>query len=59
MTDELKLLIETTRSYKVSPQELKEQAISFAYGNGRLSNEKITREGVARAYERHRELDQR
>ncbi len=49
MSDELRSLIEKTRHYQMTPEELMEQAISFAYGNGHFEDERVTREGVARA----------
>ena len=33
----------------MSAEELREQAIDFAYGNGHFEDERVTREGVARA----------
>ncbi len=49
MTDELKALVEKARHYRMTPQELAAQTISFAYGNGHIEDERVTREGVTRA----------
>jgi hypothetical protein len=49
MSDRLKRLIERARQHQMSPQELLEQEISFAYGNAHFENERITREMVERA----------
>jgi hypothetical protein len=51
MSDELEDLIEQARKHVMTPEEKRAQAISFAYGNGHLEDERITREGVARAYD--------
>lgn len=51
MTDNLRRLIEKLRDYQMTPEELREQAISFAYGNGHMENSRITREGCAQAYD--------
>jgi hypothetical protein len=44
-------LIARARKYIMSDKERQEQRISFAYGNGVLSNPNITREGIRRAAE--------
>jgi len=49
MSDELKSLIERLRDYRMTPEEIREQAIDFAYGNGHIEDSRVTREGVARA----------
>jgi hypothetical protein len=51
MSDELKALIEglRLRAYRMTPEEIREQAIDFAYGNGHVEDPRVTREGVARA----------
>jgi hypothetical protein len=36
---------------RMTPEDWKRQRISFAYGNGALSNSRITRESVERAAE--------
>ncbi|HEY4506640.1 MAG TPA: hypothetical protein VJH71_00515 [Candidatus Paceibacterota bacterium] len=47
----LEELIEIARKHKMTPEERREQAISFAYGNLSLSSPNITREMVEEAYE--------
>lgn len=49
MSKELMELIERFRGYRMSEQELREQAIDFAYGNGHFEDPRVTLEGVARA----------
>jgi hypothetical protein len=49
MSDELKALLERFRDYKMSPQEIEEQRISFAYGNTNYENKEISREDVVRS----------
>jgi hypothetical protein len=49
MSDELRALVEKVRHYRMTPEELAAQAISFAYGNGHIEDDRVTREGVARA----------
>jgi len=51
MSDELKVLLDRVRGYRMTPEEIREQAISFAYGNGHIEDERVTREGIARAIE--------
>jgi hypothetical protein len=48
MTERLKALIEKARHYRMSPEELNDQEIGFAYGNAHLENDRITRDLVAR-----------
>ena len=48
MSPELKALIEKYRDYKMTPEERFEQRISLAFGNGYLSDPRITEEGVRR-----------
>jgi hypothetical protein len=43
MTDKLAALIEKARSVRMSPQESEEQRRSFAYGNTKIENDRITR----------------
>jgi len=47
----LNCLLEETKDHKMTAEEKRAQAISFAYGNCKLSNENITREQVERAYD--------
>ena len=49
MSEKLKGLIEKARRHRMSPEELTEQEIGFAYGNAHFENDRITREMVARA----------
>ncbi len=50
---ELEALLEKARERAVSEEELREQRISFAYGNA-LECERITKESVRRASKRIR-----
>jgi len=47
----LNCLLEETKDHKMTAEEKRAQAISFAYGNCKLSNENITKEQVERAYD--------
>ncbi len=49
MSDELRALLDSVRGYRMTPEEIREQAISFAYGNGHIEEPRITREGITRA----------
>ena len=49
MSDTLKLLLDGVRGYEMTPDEIREQAISFAYGNGHIEDARITRDEIARA----------
>jgi Fic family protein len=49
MSDELKALFERLRNYQMSPEEIQEQRISFAYGNTNYENKEITRDDVVRS----------
>ena len=46
MTDALKKLIEATRTLDQSAYEREQQRRSFAYGNTKFENDRITREMV-------------
>jgi hypothetical protein len=46
MTMKLSTLIEMARSVKMSAQDWEEQRRSFAYGNTKLENDRITREMI-------------
>ena len=46
MSKEIKALLEAAKSVKMSPQEQEEQRRSFAYGNTKIENERITRETI-------------
>lgn len=43
MSEELRELIEKARRVQMSAQEREEQRRSFAYGNSRIENDRITR----------------
>jgi hypothetical protein len=47
--DELNTLLETSRAKKVTDEELREQRISFAYGNAPASAKDITKVSVGKA----------
>lgn len=46
MSDKLLALIERARSVRMSPRQSEEQRRSFAYGNTKIENERITREMI-------------
>lgn len=46
MTDNLKPLLEAARKVRMSSDEMDEQRVSFAYGNTKIENDRITRETV-------------
>jgi len=46
MTEKLTILIEKARSMRMSASEAEEQRRSFAYGNTKIENDRITREIV-------------
>jgi thioester reductase-like protein len=56
MSDRLKELLARTRNTQMTPEEREAQRKSFAYGNTKFENERITRETVERA---SRNLSQR
>ena len=47
MTKDLELLVEKARRIEMTPDQLREQRRSFAYGNTHIENDRITREMVA------------
>lgn len=47
MTKELQQLIDLAREIEMTPEQLREQRRSFAYGNTHIENERITRQMVA------------
>jgi hypothetical protein len=49
MTNKLEELVIRTRKITMTPGQLREQRQSFAYGNTKIENERITREMVAEA----------
>ena len=46
MAEKLAMLIEMARSVRMSARESEQQRRSFAYGNTKIENERITRELV-------------
>lgn len=46
MNDVLKPLLDAARKVQMSSDELEEQRVSFAYGNTKIENDRITRETV-------------
>jgi hypothetical protein len=46
MSDHLQKLIEAARFHTMSPEERQAQRRSFAYGNTKIENDRITREMV-------------
>ena len=48
MTEKLLALIEKARNVTMTPQDIEEQQISFAYGNAHYEDNRITRDLVAR-----------
>lgn len=51
MTDKLKPLLEAARRVQMSSDEIEEQRLSFAYGNTKIENSRITRETVRKQAE--------
>jgi len=47
MTKDLQDLIDRTRKIEMTPDQLREQRRSFAYGNTHIENDRITREIAA------------
>lgn len=46
MSDDLQVLINAARSVQMSPEDREEQRRSFAYGNSKIENERITRQTI-------------
>ena len=46
MSKELEKLLEATKDVKMTPRQQEEQRRSFAYGNTKIENERITRETI-------------
>jgi hypothetical protein len=57
MTEKLTVLIEKARSIRMSPRESEQQRRSFAYGNTKIENDRITREMVDERAEALRRSD--
>ncbi len=49
MSNKQRQLVEHARQYQMSAQEIQAQVIDFAYANGHFEDDRVTREGVARA----------
>lgn len=49
MTDALETLIAKAQKVRMTDAQLREQRLSFVYGNTHIENERITREMVAAA----------
>jgi hypothetical protein len=47
MTKDLQELVDRARKIEMTPDQLRKQRRSFAYGNTHIENERITREMVA------------
>jgi hypothetical protein len=58
MTDKLAILIEMSRSVRMTPRESEEQRRSFAYGNTKIENDRITREMVNESAEALKRTDE-
>lgn len=54
LTEELTALLEAAKNHIMTSAEKREQAISFVYGNLKLSNSRVTREMVAAEVDRLR-----
>jgi hypothetical protein len=52
MTDALEALIAKAQKVKMTDRQLREQRLSFVYGNTHIENERITREMVVEADEK-------
>lgn len=51
MNDKLKALLDAARAVKMSGADKEEQRRSFAYGNTKIENNRITRETINRQAE--------
>ena len=51
MSDELKILLEKAKNSRMTREEREEQRRSFAYGNSKIENDRITRETIDREAE--------
>ena len=52
MTESLKDLIDRTRNTRMTPVQAEAQRRSFAYGNAKIENDRITRSMVDQAADR-------
>ena len=46
MTKELQELVDRARKIEMTPDQLRDQRRSFAYGNTHIENERVTREMI-------------
>ena len=46
MSEELQVLINAARKVAMSPEDQEEQRRSFAYGNSKIENDRITRRTI-------------
>lgn len=53
MNEELDRMIESLRTYEMSPEERKEQAISWVYGQLAIDDPSVTKDSVRRLMEDH------
>jgi hypothetical protein len=51
MSEKLTSLIERARQVRMTPSEIREQRISFAFGNANYEDQRVTKEAVTRASE--------
>jgi hypothetical protein len=49
MSEDLAKLLEMARKVKMTPEQLEQQRRSFAYGNAKIENERITRAIIDKA----------
>lgn len=52
MPQTLEQMIEAARSVVMTPEQREKQRRSFAYGNSKIENERITRRSINRAAEK-------
>ncbi|HEY0044414.1 MAG TPA: hypothetical protein VGB62_07675 [Allosphingosinicella sp.] len=50
--DEIEYLIERSRAYRQTPEQEEQQRRSFAYGNAKIENDRVTWEMIDSAAER-------
>ncbi len=51
MSEELKVLLERAKRARMTREQKEEQRRSFAYGNSKIENDRITRETIDREAE--------
>lgn len=51
MSDELAILLEKAKGVRMAPEQQEQQRRSFAYGNSKIENDRITRETIDREAE--------